>query len=110
MHWRYAPVSVNYDLVYVDPLTGWGDWIDEYYTVYPDGTCARKITARSSSPFPVPGQGPGAGETHTYSWVNEAPGSKADFDNYTLDLLHKISDLDPSQHKWLMQPKPTFRW
>jgi len=26
VHWRYAPVSVNYDLVYVDELTGWGDW------------------------------------------------------------------------------------
>ena len=139
VHWRYAPVSVNYDLVHVDPLTGWGDWIDEYYTVYPDGACVRKITARSSSPFPVPGQGPGAtnfrqfhetiiinppgtrpedniksdaltlvnmqGETHTYSWANEAPGSKPDFDDYTLDLLHKISDIDTSQHKWLMQPK-----
>ena len=139
VHWRYAPVSVNYDLVYVDKLTGWGDWIDEYYTVYPDGTCARKITARSSSPFVVPGKGLGTGgfrqfhetiiinppgtrpednikadaltlvnmqgETHTYDWAKEAPGSKADFDDYTLDLLHKISDLDTAQHKWLTQPK-----
>jgi hypothetical protein len=130
---------VNYDLVYVDKLTGWGDWIDEYYTVYPDGTCARKITARSSSPYVVPGKGPGTGgfrqfhetiiinppgtrpednikpdaltlvnmhgETHTYNWEKEAPGSKADFDDYTLNLLHKISDLDTAQHKWLTQPK-----
>jgi len=57
--WRYAPVSVNYDLVHVDPLTGWGDWVEEYYTVYPDGTCVRKIKVWSSSPRVNPDEGSG---------------------------------------------------
>lgn len=48
--WRYAPVSVHYDLVNVDALTGWGDWVEETYTVYPDGSCVRKIQVWSSKP------------------------------------------------------------
>jgi hypothetical protein len=55
--WRYAPVSVNYDLVNVDPLTGWGDWVEETYTVYPDGSCVRKIRVWSSKPRVDPADG-----------------------------------------------------
>jgi hypothetical protein len=55
--WRYAPVSVNYDLVNVDPLTGWGDWVEETYTVYPDGSCVRKIKVWSSKPRLDPAEG-----------------------------------------------------
>jgi len=55
--WRYAPVSVNYDLVNVDPLTGWGDWVEETYTVYPDGSCVRKIKVWSSKPRVDPAEG-----------------------------------------------------
>ena len=59
VQWRYAPVSVHYEPVFVDPLTGWGDWVEETYTVYPDGTCVRKIHTFSSSPYVVEGQGAG---------------------------------------------------
>ena len=55
--WRYAPVSVNYDLVNIDPLTGWGDWVEETYTVYPDGSCVRKIKVWSSKPRLDPAEG-----------------------------------------------------
>jgi hypothetical protein len=55
--WRYAPVSVHYDLVNVDPLTGWGDWVEETYTVYPDGSCVRKIKVWSSKPRLDPAEG-----------------------------------------------------
>jgi hypothetical protein len=55
--WRYAPVSVDYDLVNVDPLTGWGDWVEETYTVYPDGFCVRKIRVWSSKPRVDPADG-----------------------------------------------------
>jgi hypothetical protein len=55
--WRYAPVSVNYDLVNIDPLTGWGDWVEETYTVYPDGSCVRKIRVWSSKPRVDPAEG-----------------------------------------------------
>ncbi|MCK7501725.1 MAG: hypothetical protein MZW92_75820 [Comamonadaceae bacterium] len=50
---------VNYDLVNVDPLTGWGDWVEETYTVYPDGTCVRKIKVWSSKPRVDPAEGQG---------------------------------------------------
>ena len=136
--WRYAPVSVDYDLVNVDPLDGWGDWVEEYFTVYPDGSCVRKINVWSSSPRVVPGEGPGSGgfrqyheaiiinppgtrpedniktaaltlanmkgETHTYSWEKGAPGAEAHFDPETLELLKRISDLEPETHRWLTEP------
>jgi len=51
VHWRYAPVDVRYKHPFEDPLTGWGDWVDEYYTIYPDAVGVRKITAYSTKPY-----------------------------------------------------------
>jgi len=48
VHWRYAPIDVYYEYPFTDPETGWSDWVDEYYTIYPDAFCIRKITAHSS--------------------------------------------------------------
>ncbi|MBM3753372.1 MAG: LamG domain-containing protein [Acidobacteria bacterium] len=59
VQWRYAPISVNYEPVFVDPLTGWGDWVEETYTIYPDGVCVRKIQTFATSPYVVEGQGAG---------------------------------------------------
>ena len=43
VHWRYAPNEVeNYKGAWPDPATGWFDWADEYWTVYPDGVAVRK--------------------------------------------------------------------
>jgi hypothetical protein len=137
--WRYAPVALNYDLVHVDQLTGWGDWVEETFTVYPDGICIRKIRVWSSNPRVDPNLGldlgnfrqfheaiiinpPGTrpednikpealtlanmkGETETYSWAKEAPGFPADYDEATLKVLHRISDLATAQHKWLTKPR-----
>lgn len=50
IHWRYAPVDVNYNHPFIDPETGWSDWVDEYYYLYPDATGVRKITAHTSAP------------------------------------------------------------
>ena len=47
IHWRYAPADVFYKQPWVDAKTGWGDWVDEYYTVYPDGVGVRKLTHHS---------------------------------------------------------------
>jgi hypothetical protein len=137
--WRYAPVSVNYDLVHTDPLTGWGDWVEETYTVYPDGACVRKIRVWSSNPRVKADEGPWAvnfrqyheaiiinppgtrpedninaealtvanmkGETYTYSWAGQAPGFPPDYDQETLDVLHRISDRGTADHKWLTRPR-----
>ncbi|MBS1851500.1 MAG: LamG domain-containing protein [Acidobacteria bacterium] len=41
LHWRYALVDVVEKISSVDPLTGWGDWADEYFYIYPDGVAVR---------------------------------------------------------------------
>ena len=49
VHWRYAlSETENYRGAYADPLTGWFDWGDEYWTVYPDGAAVRKQVLWSS--------------------------------------------------------------
>ena len=44
VHWRYAPVSSHGNTWMPDPKTGWGCWVDEYYTIYPDGSAVRKVS------------------------------------------------------------------
>lgn len=41
VHWRYALASINHQIMHEDE-TGWGDWVDEYWTIYPDGVAVRK--------------------------------------------------------------------
>jgi len=48
VYWRNAPVGVNYEFAYVDEETGWGDWSEEYHTIYPDGVAVRKVVMWSS--------------------------------------------------------------
>jgi hypothetical protein len=43
IHWRHAPCNIEYGLAHVDPVTGWGDWCDEYLTIHPDGVAAREL-------------------------------------------------------------------
>ena len=96
VHWRYAPLSSRDTLWKVDEKTGWGLWVDEYHTFYPDGTGLRRVTWRKrfldreiseiqeTLPLAQVGQGPDDvlerdalkaanmdGETHTYSWPGD---------------------------------------
>lgn len=48
VHWRYAPIDVNYEHPFTDPETGWSDWVDEYYVIYPDAVGIREITVQSN--------------------------------------------------------------
>jgi hypothetical protein len=50
VHWRYAPIDVNYEHPFTDPVTGWSDWVDEVYTIYPSGIGIRKITIQTNRP------------------------------------------------------------
>lgn len=100
VHWRYAlNEGANYKGAHTDPLTGWFDWVDEYWTVYPDGVAVRKQvvwTTDTSKPFEfqetiiidAPGQRPEdtlnldalsignlKGQTATYTWESKDPGS-----------------------------------
>jgi len=48
VHWRYALNDVYYKIAWEDKKTGWGDWADEVYTLYPDAIGTRKITLHTS--------------------------------------------------------------
>ena len=79
VHWRYAPVDVLYGIAHEDQ-SGWGDWVDEYYTIYPDGVAVRKIELHSTKPTLLAGNGPGSGgfrEFHESIIINP-PGTKPD--------------------------------
>jgi len=99
VHWRYAPVGSRDYLWIRDEKTGWAQWVDEYYTFYPDGVGMRKMIWRRQSEhdnYPPwiqkqetivlchPGQRPEdvinldfitlanfAGDSHTYTWNEE---------------------------------------
>ena len=60
IHWRHAPCNIEYGLAHVDPVTGWGDWCDEYLTIYPDGVAARELIHWCSQ----------LGRRHTYEQDN----------------------------------------
>jgi len=95
VHWRYLPTSANGNHSQVNPISGWEDWVDEYYTFYPDQVGIRKVMLHSDGkalwPEEVialcqPGQRPediidlGAmtlanlkGKQHTYTWAEKSP-------------------------------------
>jgi hypothetical protein len=95
IHVRYGQCEVENDVcANPDPLTGWTDSADDYYTVYPDEVAARKTVAWSSNLKSIPEfqetiviNQPGTrpedniqtdaltfvnmkGEAHTYSWLH----------------------------------------
>jgi len=48
--WRHALISRAGTKPNVHPTTGWSDWVDDYYTIYPDVVCARRTVLWSSVP------------------------------------------------------------
>ncbi len=50
LYWRYSPVDIYYEIPFPDPVTGWGDWGEAYYTIYPDGVAVRQFTGYTSVP------------------------------------------------------------
>lgn len=95
VHWRYCPTSANKNHSQVNPVSDWEDWVDEYYTFYPDKVGIRKVIlyseGRSLWPEEVialcqPGQKPEdvvdlsamtlvnlKGQSHTYTWEEKTP-------------------------------------
>jgi hypothetical protein len=98
VHWRYALCDRFYEIARPDEMTGWGDWTDEYYTIYPDGVAARHWVYYTSTfgedylqfqetiLHPQPGETNDdnvelealtlanmEGQTHTYSWAEGVP-------------------------------------
>jgi len=119
VHWRYALVDNYYNFARVDERTGWGDWTDEIYTIWPDGVAVRKITLHSTAPAEPhewhegimvlsPGQTPESiletqavtlgnidGKTHTYSWAQTAPKKMNQPDGACIHLVNTKSQYKP---------------
>jgi hypothetical protein len=95
LHWRYGLVDVLGNFSNVDALTGWGDWADEFFYIYPDGLSIRYGTGHGTDDHysftePTlllePGKKPedyisleaatianDRGEARTYSWDPHSP-------------------------------------
>jgi hypothetical protein len=95
LHWRYALVDVTGGFAGIDPETGWGDWVDEYFYIYPDGVAVRhgivhgkrkKYSFTEPTLLLEPGKKPedyvslqaatvvnSKGESRTYSWDPVSP-------------------------------------
>lgn len=43
VHWRYPLQDVLHVFANVDDETGWGDWSEWYYYIYPDGVAVKKM-------------------------------------------------------------------
>ncbi len=41
IHWRYALTDIKYNIFGEDPETGWGEWAEEFYYIYPDAIATR---------------------------------------------------------------------
>src|SRR5262249_42000753 len=131
VHWRYALVGNWYEFAHVDPTTGWGDWSDEIYTIYPDGTGVRKITLHSSSPnehewhegivVMSPGQRPDdvlnddaviavneKGETHHFSWADGPPKSRREPEDANIQIINTKSKFKPFL-AFLKESSPNFQ-
>ena len=98
VHWRYALVEVEkYKGAWPDPQTGWFDWADEYWTVYPDGVAVRKqVLHTTDTARPHEWQ-----ETIVLNQPGSAPDDDINWDAITLENMQGMV----KTYTW--QPKPT---
>jgi hypothetical protein len=102
VQWRYASCDPDYDIVRDGSGDVWGDWDEEYFTIYPDAISVRKVTAYSSrtggsdmeSPHieyheAIPVTNPGTIPEDNIHWnalsATDYSGSKKDWQAYDVD-------------------------
>lgn len=121
VHWRYAPVSAYDNHWNVDPRTGLGCWIDEYYYIYPDqtgirnynwekGSLGRPRQFQESIPLTGPGQVQGDVVNEQYVTIANLKGEKQTF-SYIQDPPRKTDKFIPENpmiqmHNLKSQNKP----
>lgn len=82
IHWRYAQVQINGTQQNYNKKTGWGDWSDWYYYIYPDGVaCKRMVHWSYDNPLEHEWQ-----ESIGVMQPGEAPESICDIYNNTITL------------------------
>jgi len=123
VHWRYGLCEVvSYTCANPDPTTGWTDWADEYFTIYPDGVAVRKQVLWTSNfknwhefQETIIVNGPGTrpedniqpdaltianmkGETAIYSWEKGPPAKKMEKpENPNIQVVNLKSNWKPFQ-------------
>jgi len=123
VHWRYGLCEVvNYTCANPDPTTGWTDWADEYFTIYPDGVAVRKQVLWTSNfknwhefQETIIINGPGTrpedniqpdaltignmkGETAIYSWEKGPPAKKMEKpENPNIQVVNLKANWKPFQ-------------
>lgn len=96
VHWRYALAEVEQGHgAWTDPDTGWFDWADEYWTVYPDGVAIRKQVLHSTDPLrPHEWQ-----ETIVLHQPGKTPGDDINNDAVTLENMQGATQTYTWRHK-----------
>jgi hypothetical protein len=122
IHWRYGLCEVQNDsCANPDSATGWTDWGDEYFTVYPDGVAVRKQVLWTSNfkrwhefQETIIINGPGTrpedniepaaltlgnmkGETKTYSWSPVPPKKVEGPEDPNIQVVNMKSQWKPFQ-------------
>jgi len=116
--WRYPLVDVLHVIANYDQQTGWGDWSDWTYTIYPDGVAAKElrcwtdgssghewqegmvITGPDQHPEQVLETDPALrlvtldGEVRDYSWKNGPP-KGVDYQDVKIHVVNYQGQYDP---------------
>jgi hypothetical protein len=112
LHYRYGMVDSRYVFPDIDPETGWGDWADEIWTIYPDGVAVRYLERGmiwgdswvETMFFSAPGQKPedvveldaftvvyANSMSETWSWENDSPQIEAE--DITITMVNSRSEV-----------------
>lgn len=92
VHWRYPLINTQKIIARYDSETGWGEWSDWYWTIYPDGMAAKRM--RCWHTFK------GSHEWHT-GWPTMPPDQRPE-DVVETDPFLTLIDLDGKvfNHPW----------
>jgi hypothetical protein len=117
IHWRYAVSDILYQIFGNDNVTGWGEWAEEYYYIYPDGISTRHQTLwtenlshewQETIVINQPGTSPEDnialealtlvnmdGEGRTYSWEEGGPDSFPEPEKPNIQMVNLKSKYKP---------------
>lgn len=102
IHWRYALSETrNYSGSFTDPVTGWFDWADEYWTIYPDGVAVRRQVLWSTEPAEWAHEWQ---ETIVINGPGERPEDNIDFEALTLANMKG----ETASYRWEPNPSGLF--
>ncbi|MBW1706962.1 MAG: LamG domain-containing protein [Deltaproteobacteria bacterium] len=118
IHWRYPLKDTKYIFANYDPATGWGDWSDWYFAIYPDGTAYKLMRLwtkgrrnhewHEGMVITGPGQHPETvvapvgvltlaaadGTQKSYDWI-KGPPRRPNYRNQKIHIINFKSDWDP---------------